>query len=168
MEITAMTSKDNKQREERVAEGGADQSARINSSSETEARFRRDNPHLFKEKRTSEDGRFKPGQSGNPSGRPRGAVSMRTKLRRELRKKTMVTKNGRSARMPKGDVIVTQLVDNAMRDVKTAALVFRWIGEDEPVADAAASTKSVDIPKLDREVLRRILRRAQRLEDDLE
>lgn len=39
--------------------------------------------------------RFKPGQSGNPSGRPKGAKNVDTVLREMLSKKITVTENGR-------------------------------------------------------------------------
>jgi hypothetical protein len=118
------------------------------------------------EKKPTKDTRFKPGQCGNPKGRPKGSIGWKTKLKQELKKKTtVVTKTGKSVKMSKGDVIITQLADKAMRDFKAAAQVLNWIGDDS-VEQEKASTASGSIPQVDREMLRRILKRAERLEED--
>ena len=69
---------------------------------------------------------FKPGQSGNPAGRPKGSISLKTKVDKELRKPISVVKNGKLTKMTKGDVIVAQLVESSMKgDVRTATMVLR-------------------------------------------
>jgi hypothetical protein len=44
------------------------------------------------------DTRFKPGKSGNPRGRPKGAKSLAEEVRRQMRKTAVVTIDGKSAR----------------------------------------------------------------------
>jgi Family of unknown function (DUF5681) len=125
-----------------------------------------DNADTGGEKKPKKDTRFKPGYCPNPAGRPKGSIGWKGKLQRELNKKTtVVTKAGKSVQMLKGDVIIAQLADKAMRDFKAAVQVLTWIGDDasEPGKALAASGS---IPKLDRETLRRILKRAERLEED--
>jgi hypothetical protein len=161
------------------------------SSTDSGMRFRRDNPHLVDDRTRSadtdarlrgdslrvvgdetrsRDGRFRPGFCGNWRGRPRGAVGLKAKLKKELQKKTTVKMpGGKAARMAKSDVIITQLVERAMRDVKIAALIWRWLADEpsEAAADAPASSGAdLGVPKLNRETLRRILDRARRLEED--
>ena len=49
---------------------------------------------------------FKPGQSGNPRGRPRGAKSLKTVLAEELGQKITVNDNGREVRISKMRAII--------------------------------------------------------------
>ena len=54
---------------------------------------------------------FKPGQSGNPNGRPKGAKNLETLLELELEKKVKVKENGVIRTVSKRDLLVTQLVN---------------------------------------------------------
>src|SRR5947207_10144490 len=56
---------------------------------------------------------FKPGESGNPAGRPRGAKNFATALEGELRAPVIVTENGRRKRISKGQVIAKHIVNKA-------------------------------------------------------
>jgi hypothetical protein len=57
--------------------------------------------------------KFKPGQSGNPSGRPKGAKNFATAIEDELRARVTVTENGRRKRVSKREVIAKRLVNRA-------------------------------------------------------
>jgi hypothetical protein len=109
---------------------------------------------------------FKPGQSGNPAGRPKGSSNIKTKVERELRKSVPVTKNGKPTRMTKGNVIVAQLVDSSMKgDVRTAAMVIR-LTEDDVAAPGTAANTITESPMPDKDALKRIIARLQRLIED--
>lgn len=70
--------------------------------------------------------RFKPGQSGNPKGRPKGSKNMLTLLREELDQKVTVTSDGRTQRMSKRKIAVRQQVDRAVKgDPKAFAMVLK-------------------------------------------
>lgn len=58
--------------------------------------------------------RFKPGVSGNPRGRPKGARSFRDELQRELRKKVTITENGRTVIVPRQTALLWRLVAEAL------------------------------------------------------
>ena len=51
--------------------------------------------------RPPEETRFKPGQSGNPKGRPKGSKNLRTLFAEELRRSVTLKENGKTRRVPK-------------------------------------------------------------------
>ena len=70
-----------------------------------------DAPYEAGNKKPPRHTQFKPGFSGNPNGRPKGSVNLRTRVRQGLRKSIVVTKNGRPTRMPVLDVIANRLLE---------------------------------------------------------
>lgn len=56
---------------------------------------------------------FKPGQSGNPRGRPKGAKSLKAILAEELGEKITATENGRNVRISKLQAILKMQVAKA-------------------------------------------------------
>lgn len=68
--------------------------------------------------------RFKPGQSGNPKGRPKGAQSANALLQAELKRSVAITENGRAGKLSKQAVMIRNLVNKAMGDVKAAQIVL--------------------------------------------
>src|SRR5260221_2753243 len=56
---------------------------------------------------------FKPGESGNPAGRPRGAKNFATAIEQELNSRVIVNENGRRKRISKREVIAKHLVNKA-------------------------------------------------------
>src|SRR5215472_14813889 len=59
----------------------------------------------------AEGGRFKKGQSGNPSGRPKSAKSAQPVLVRKSDEQILVVMNGRCQKTTRRDVVIVQLVD---------------------------------------------------------
>src|SRR5438270_10814043 len=69
--------------------------------------------------------RFKPGQSGNPNGRPRGAKNFAVAIEQELVTRVTVTENGRRRRISKREVIAKHLVNKAASgDLKAIPLLL--------------------------------------------
>src|SRR5271167_1828301 len=56
---------------------------------------------------------FRPGQSGNPRGRPKGARNLSTIVAAALREPVTVTENGRTKRITKLEAAIKQLMDRA-------------------------------------------------------
>jgi hypothetical protein len=72
--------------------------------------------------------RFKPGQSGNPRGRPKGAKNVATALEKELNACVTITESGKRRRVPKRTVIAKHLVNNAAQgDLKAMAVLFNQL-----------------------------------------
>ncbi len=82
-------------------------------------------PYEVGNKKPPKQFQFKPGQSGNPKGRPKGSTSFEARVQKELSKLVTVNKNGRSVKMSKLDVGVTRLVDRFMTgDLKSTAIII--------------------------------------------
>ncbi len=79
---------------------------------------------------------FKPGQSGNPKGRPRGAKNLKTDLEEELRELITVREGGNQKIVSKQRAMLKSLTAKAVHgDSRAAALVidlmYRLFHEDE-------------------------------------
>lgn len=88
-------------------------------------------PYEVGNKRPPKHSRFKPGQSGNPKGRPKGSHSLSASVGQELRKPVTAMKGGKPVKMTKGGLIANQLVDNSMKNnLKATALVLKLEQQD--------------------------------------
>lgn len=72
------------------------------------------------------DGRFEPGQSGNPSGRPKGSRNLKTIVDVVLNEKVEVIENSKRRKVTKLELIVRQVVNKAAAgEIKNAALLLK-------------------------------------------
>ncbi|MGB6082512.1 MAG: DUF5681 domain-containing protein [Xanthobacteraceae bacterium] len=75
--------------------------------------------------RPPEAHRFKPGQSGNPNGRPKDARNAASLAKAELSRKITVTVNGRKRRMSVAELSTRRLGDKAATgDQKALGFLF--------------------------------------------
>ena len=74
-----------------------------------------DNPDGVGYKKPPRHSRFKPGQSGNPSGKPKGLRSLRDDYRDDLAQILRVTENGKLRRYTKQQVILKNMTAKAVR-----------------------------------------------------
>jgi hypothetical protein len=58
---------------------------------------------------------FRPGNSGNPKGRPKGSRSIAAFLKEAIEQKVAVTENGKTRRISALEVMLRRLVNDAMR-----------------------------------------------------
>jgi Family of unknown function (DUF5681) len=104
--------------------------------------------------------RFKKGQSGNPSGRPKGSLNMATVLERTLREKVIIiNQNGRQKTVTKLEAALNQLIDKATSgELKAFQLLSPLVRSaeereiQEPVANSA-------LDEIDEKVVRGIMKR---------
>lgn len=108
--------------------------------------------------------RFKPGQSGNPRGRPKGSKSLASAIDKELAKTVVVNDRGRQRRLPKADVLAAQLVNGAIQSPKNAPYLLRAVGGMLPSADPAPAQSALDRPE-DRLVMASIVGRIRAMDE---
>ncbi|MGA3208395.1 MAG: DUF5681 domain-containing protein [Syntrophales bacterium] len=95
--------------------------------------------------------RFKPGQSGNPKGKPRGAKNLATIVNNAIKERVVVTEKGKRKSASKLEIAVTQLVNKAvMGDHKamTQLLPLVQIIEGRAEADAASTPILADVDNM--------------------
>lgn len=72
--------------------------------------------------------RFKPGKSGNPTGRTKGHQNFNTLLRKTLSQPIEVFKSGTKHKMPKYAVMITTLVNKALQgDMRAINVLLPYI-----------------------------------------
>lgn len=78
-------------------------------------------------------GRFQPGTSGNPKGRPKGTKNLRSIVRDTLFKKIKVTEDGQVRTMNRVEAIVTGLVAKGLKgDIRASESVLRLANQHFP------------------------------------
>jgi hypothetical protein len=106
--------------------------------------------------------RFKPGQSGNPNGRPKGAKNFATILQQQLRKKVTITVDGKPKRVTVQEVIARRLATDSMKGTTKALELL--IKLTSAKADAGAGNDAAGETVLpDEDALRRIQKRLAKL-----
>lgn len=112
-------------------------------------------------RRPPRDTRFKPGQSGNPTGRPKGSVSFQTLIEQELRKSIVITENGRQKRLTKQQIIVRRLAHDGIKgDYKAIALLMK-LANISSIDEAESPETGFVVP--DTKTLRIISRRLKNM-----
>jgi uncharacterized protein DUF5681 len=81
--------------------------------------------------RTPDETRFKPGQSGNPKGRPKGARSHKRLVEEVFFEPFPVTEGDRNRSMPALQIVLKRLRNRAMKDDLKAALAVISIAQKE-------------------------------------
>lgn len=97
---------------------------------------------------------FKKGQSGNPSGRPKGSKNFATEVKEAFGRKIVIQENGRTRRIPARMGFLMKLGAQALRGDMSAlrmAIGLAQTGDHEAVPADIFSSES------DREILRTFL-----------
>ena len=105
--------------------------------------------------------RFKKGQSGNPTGRPKGALSVSTVLSRSLQEKVVINENGVRKTITKLEAAIKQLVNKAASGELRALRQLVELARDAEAKKEVTETQKARIGDLDKEVIEGILKRFQ-------
>ena len=103
-------------------------------------------------KKPPRENMFKPGSSGNPSGRPKNSKNLRTILDEELNEKITVTENGKRLVLTKQEVFIKSLVTSSLsNDAKARTslinLIFKLsaLPSTEPLEEKKLAENEVQI-----------------------
>jgi len=103
--------------------------------------------------------RFRPGQSGNPRGRPKGSKNMMTLFEQELDAKVTVTEHGERRTITKRQVIAKQVVNKAATgDAKAVRMLLDETRLSEQETNASGQANPFGRP-VDEAVMRNVLQR---------
>ena len=104
---------------------------------------------------------FKPGESGNPKGRPKGSKNFRTELIEELNMKVRVIENGQAQFMTKLEAAIKTLVNKTLSgDMRATRLLFDVIEKQDPEFDEGAGGDALPLSEEDEVLVRRLRERA--------
>ena len=104
---------------------------------------------------------FKPGQSGNPAGRPKGTKNFKTDLEEELQTKIVIREGGKTLQVSKQRALLMSLIANAIKgDVRAAntltGLVLKVLDQGEELpGERRLAPEDEEILKAFEERLRR-------------
>jgi hypothetical protein len=103
--------------------------------------------------RPPSDGRFKPGVSGNPRGRPKGARNLRTDVAALMGKKIPIRENGKARRISRQQAMLLRLYEKALQgDVRAATSFFTMIIKLDPNAGSENLVREA-ISENDKEII---------------
>lgn len=101
---------------------------------------------------------FKPGESGNPKGRPKGQHNLATDLEEELSEKIQINENGQTSVITKQRAMIKALLAKALKgDTRAASTLIQMAAGLEEARSARKDTVTLD--EEDKEILSGFLTR---------
>jgi hypothetical protein len=109
-------------------------------------------------KRPPRHTRFRPGQSGNPSGRPKGTQNLATDLGEELAERIPIREGERRLFVSKQRAILKALIAKALEgDTRATSIVLRLVEQVVAPEAATAGSPGADLSADDRAILDRFI-----------
>jgi hypothetical protein len=110
---------------------------------------------------------FRPGQSGNPHGRPKGSRNLATVLDRELSATIVINENGKRHKVTKREALIKQLVNKAFTgDARVLTVLLNELRRPDnqsPTGTGVTVFQTAD----DAQVMENIMRRIRAADSNL-
>jgi hypothetical protein len=88
--------------------------------------------------------RFKPGVSGNPSGRPRGTLNLKTLFDRILKEEVSLREGANVRQVTKAEAVVRGLVIGALKgDTRSISTLFRFAEQTGQFAETGPAISQI-------------------------
>lgn len=108
-------------------------------------------------KRPPKTHQFKPGQSGNPRGRPKGTRNLSTDLADISSRRIPIRENGKERRISRQEAVLLSLFNKALQgDVKAATSIINMAIKLAPQGEAEPETR---VSETDQLIVENFLRR---------
>ena len=79
-------------------------------------------------KKPPEHTQFKPGQSGNPKGRPKNTKNLKTDLKEEIHELIKITEGGQIHEISKQRALMKRLMEKGLKgDMRAIELIFKYV-----------------------------------------
>lgn len=88
--------------------------------------------------------RFKPGQSGNAKGRPKGRKNFKTLIRNAMTAKISIQEGGRNRQVSKLEGVVLRQIQNALQGDDRSAMAVMKIASQLNLLDDVADNGSIE------------------------
>ncbi len=108
---------------------------------------------------------FKPGESGNPKGRPKGTKNLATDLSEELAEMIVVNEGGRQLKISKQRAMIKSLLAKALKgDTRAATVLLKLLidAEQATTRNAIAEALSEDDQAILARFAERVLARSEK------
>lgn len=103
-------------------------------------------------KKPPKSGQFKPGQSGNKKGRPKGSKNFKTDLAEELAETISITEGGKPKKITKQKAIIKSTVAKAIKgDIKATNTLFGMVLKI--LIDTIETDETDDLSETDQAIL---------------
>ena len=99
---------------------------------------------------------FKPGQSGNPKGRPKNTKNLKTDLKEEIHEHIQITEGGQPKKVSKQRAILKRTVEKALKgDMRATELIIKLTVTH--LLDEEIQNEVQDLVAEDKEILNRFI-----------
>jgi hypothetical protein len=125
---------------------------------------RKGRPYSVGYKRPPQETQFKPGQSGNPKGRPKGAKSFAAAFDDELQSRIVGLEGGKRRSMTKREAVAKRLVHKALAgDPRAISLLLNEARNHEGQHNGAGTPAIIEAPE-DLAVMESFIRRIRQFD----
>ena len=116
-------------------------------------------------KKPPKAGQFKPGQSGNPKGRPKGSRNLKTDLNNLMKKRITIREGGKARSTSALEAVLLSLFGSATRgDVRASTTLINTVMKLNP--DTKDDSESSNISESDEELIKDFFRRHSLTDED--